>query len=74
MMFVTLHSYFKENQDETIEAVHVIITPGFIRLFLEKGEEITLYFCGTNSSFWRENGWRNLDTGEQWKEVSICPK
>lgn len=72
MMFITLEGY--NGQEETIEAIHITIKPVTIRCYLEGDKEVTLYFCGTNENFWREYGWRNLDTGEQWKSISICPK
>ena len=69
-MIVTLRR--KNSTIEQIEAEYVVITPYYIRCFLSGKHpslrsEITLYWC-------MEKEWQDMDTGEVWSGVDVCPK
>lgn len=62
-MIVILHG--PDGEEEVISVDHVSITGQVIRLFFDNDD--TTFFL-------RDTLWRNLDTGQAWKEVSVCPK
>jgi hypothetical protein len=55
---------------KTIEAEYVAIKPQFIRC-IQGDKETVLYF---GQDLHNNPRWRNIDTGEEWKEISVCQK
>lgn len=72
-MTVILHGPNRE--PEYLKAVHVIVQPAFISVFLEDDsvvdkEEINFWLVDRASV--EARAWRNLDTGENWTSIEIC--
>ena len=63
-MIVILHGL--DGEEETVANVdHVHVGSTIIRYYFEN-DDTTLFL--------RDNLWRNLDTNQAWKDVSVCPR